>query len=133
VRAVVGPARPTGACAVAAVLAAGCTITLPGADAGSGTGTATGTDATTQTVNDQCIAIANEFCSQAVTRCGSVTFTQAECVANDMSTCCQGSSCNATSSVSASTISACTAAIDKEDCNLIANSMLPAECPTLPL
>jgi hypothetical protein len=111
-------------------LTSACELTLPGDDSGAGADTGSTTDvvAQTQTVGDQCTTVFTELCTQAINRCGSTGFTLDECINANLPTCCTASQCNQSSQVPASTVSACTTAIDSEDCNLIATSTTPAEC-----
>jgi hypothetical protein len=81
-----------------------------------------------QTLNDQCSTIFNELCTQAMNRCGIGGFTVDQCIANDLPSCCIGSACDQTSQFSASDVSACTSAIDGEDCNAIATNSPPSAC-----
>ena len=110
---------------VLAVLGAGCVYTpTSGSDAGAG-------DAGMQTVGDQCMAIDTEFCSQAINRCALVGFTLADCISNNMPTCCTGSACAKLSMYPQSAVDVCKNDIDVEDCNAIVNSVTPQTCQTL--
>jgi hypothetical protein len=114
----------TGRFAIAyAALCAACTI-------GPSTASDAGTDAPPQTVGDQCSALVKEFCLQAINHCG-IQITLADCTMNDMPMCCSSTTCSAVSQFPPSAVSACTSAIDAEDCNLITNSQSPAECQSL--
>jgi hypothetical protein len=114
-------------------LTSACEITLPGDDSGADSGSTTDVAVQTQTVGDQCSTVFTEICSQAITRCGDTGFTLDQCISANLPTCCTGSQCNQVSQVPSSSVSACTAAIDNEDCNLIANSNTPAECASFVL
>jgi hypothetical protein len=96
---------------VVASAALGCTIHTIGADAGPD-------DAGSQTVGDQCAAIATAFCTQAIGTCG-VADTLSNCIANEMPSCCTGSTCNAISQSSPRALEACTSAIAVESCYLV--------------
>jgi hypothetical protein len=124
--------RPSLLAAGAVVAGVGCTFTLPGgSDAASGV-EGGAVEAGSATVGDQCSAIVAAFCNQAVGPCGMVGFTLSDCVNNDMMMCCMGSACGATSQSSTATVNACTTAIASEDCNMVANSTLPAACQGVP-
>jgi hypothetical protein len=109
-------------------LTSACELTLPGDDGGTDAGSKSDVTTQTQTIGDQCTAVFTELCTQAINRCGESGFTLDQCINADLPTCCIGSQCNQVSQVPSSTVSACTAAIDNEDCNLIATSNAPAEC-----
>jgi len=114
----------------AVVAGAGCELTLPGADDGGDAAT----DAPAQTVGEQCATIVTEFCKQWTGPCGgAATASLADCINNDMPTCCAGSACNAVSPSSAAAVATCTAAIDVEDCNSVMSLGLPAACQGVPL
>jgi hypothetical protein len=49
-----------------------------------------------------------------------------------MPMCCAGTACNSSSQSSAATVSACTTAIDGEDCNSVVSLGLPAACQGVP-
>jgi hypothetical protein len=115
-------------CVVSAAVALAACVIGPQTSGDAGASDAAGTT----TVGDQCTDILTELCRQASSRCAMQGFTIDQCVANDMSTCCTGSACNATSQSSAADVSACKQAIDAEDCNLIANSATPAACQGVP-
>jgi len=115
----------TVAVVLAATLGVACMIGPTASDAGT-------PEAGTATVGDQCTAVVTEFCSQAIGRCMVLGFTLKDCIDADMPMCCTGSVCNRTSTLPASTIDTCKAAIDAEDCNGIANSQLPAQCLSVP-
>jgi hypothetical protein len=101
---------------VAAVASAtlACTIHAIPDDAGT-------TDAGSQTVGDQCSAIAAAFCTRAIGTCGVVQ-DLSTCIANEMPTCCTGSTCSAISQSSPGALEACKSAIAVEDCNLVVNA-----------
>jgi hypothetical protein len=106
---------------------AACTIKTSGSDAGA-IDSATGS----QSIGDQCTAIATEFCAQAINRCGITGFTLNDCITNDVPMCCAGSVCGETSLSSPTAIAACRNAIDALDCNFIVNSTLPPACAGVP-
>jgi hypothetical protein len=110
-----------------AALAGGCTLDLPGTDAGASDAAV---EAATQTVGDQCTAIATEFCSQ-LPRC-NIGGSVADCIASYTPQCCAGSVCNGTSKSPPSAIDGCKTSIDQADCNAIVNSQLPPACAGLP-
>ena len=106
----------------AEVLGAGCTLKVTPDDAG--------TDAGPQSVGDQCKAIFTELCQQAVG--GYTGFTLDTCVTSNVTACCTGSECDATSQSPASAVDACKAALDGEDCYAISISTTPATCSGVP-
>jgi hypothetical protein len=106
---------------------AACTIKTSASDAGP-IDSATGS----QSIGDQCTAIATEFCAQAINRCGIMGFTLNDCITNDVPMCCAGSVCGETSLSSPTAIAACRNAIDAFDCNFIVNSTLPPACAGVP-
>jgi hypothetical protein len=117
----------------AVVAGVGCTLTLPGgSDAATGVESGTADAGSSETVGDQCSAIVAAFCNQAIGPCGMVGFTLADCVNNDMMMCCMGAACSAVSQSPLATVTACTTAIASEDCNMVANSTLPAACQGVP-
>ncbi|HXN30361.1 MAG TPA: hypothetical protein VN894_00810 [Polyangiaceae bacterium] len=104
----------------------GCTIKALASDAGT-------SDAGSQTVGDQCTAIMTELCEQAASRCGiGLAFTLDQCVSSNVLTCCTGSACGATSPSPQSAVDTCKQAIDLEDCNSMANSVIPDACSGVP-
>jgi len=116
-------------------MCAACTLTLPGSDAGAGAGDDGGADADAtmpQTVGDQCSTIFAELCSQAINRCGEAGFSLDQCINANMPTCCTGSVCSETSKSSADDVTACTQAIDAEDCNALATNTTPSACQGVP-
>jgi hypothetical protein len=94
--------------------ALGCTIHTIASDAGPD-------DAGSQTVGDQCAAIATAFCTQAIGTCG-VPEALSDCIANETPTCCTGSTCNAVSQSSPLALEDCKSAIAVEPCNLVVNA-----------
>jgi hypothetical protein len=114
---------------LACLACAGCTLDLPGAGDG-GDDAETPVDAGSSTVGQQCTQILTELCTQAISRCGQSGFTVTDCVNNDMSQCCE-TTCSSKSSNPQSTVDACKAAFDSEDCNLIATSTTPSACSSL--
>jgi hypothetical protein len=91
-----------------------CTIQPLGTDAGANS-------TATQTVGDQCSAIALAFCTEAIDSCG-IPDSISDCIDNETPLCCSGSACNAISRTSASALDACTAALRVEDCNSVVNA-----------
>lgn len=114
------------------IAGAGCTLTLPGGGDAASAVESGAVEGGSTTVGDQCGAIVAAFCNQAVGTCGMVGFTLADCVNNDMMMCCMGSACGATSQSSTATVNVCTTAIASEDCNMVANSVLPSACQGVP-
>jgi hypothetical protein len=115
------------------VVGVGCELTLPGSsEAGADAETDATADAGVVTVGDQCTTIVTEFCAQVTGRCFVAGVTLSDCLSNDMPMCCTGTACNATSTSSAATVSACTSAIDAEDCSSVVATGLPAECSGVP-
>jgi hypothetical protein len=112
----------------AALICAGCTLTLPGSgDAGA---TEEAGTTVTETVGEQCTEILTELCNQSINRCGLQTFTVQDCVSNDMSQCCV-TTCGNKSTQSETAVDTCKTDIDDEDCNAIVNSTTPSDCSTL--
>jgi hypothetical protein len=107
------------------VAAGGCTLTTTGDGAGTGAGTST------QSVGDQCTAIATEYCTQGINRCG-VLEPLDTCVNSFVLRCCTGSACNQTAQSSSAEVDACKQALDAEDCNGIVNGASPTACMSLP-
>ncbi len=101
-------------CAAFACLVAACTI-QPGDDSSSSGSGGGGTVTGTETVGDQCDAINAEFCNDTSTQCGIMQNVQ-QCVDNDRASCCVGSACDATATVSDSTVSSCEEALDGLTC-----------------
>lgn len=111
----------------AAALAASCVSCAPantGADGGA---------AGSQTVGDQCSAIAQAFCEHAINDC-LVLLSLGDCTSNEMAMCCVGSACNAISNASPAALDACTSAIPTEDCNSVVNASWQglAACQSVP-
>jgi len=112
----------------AIVLGVGCNLTLPGGDAEADAAS----DAGSETVGDQCTTIVTDFCAQVTERCFVPGATLADCLSNDMPMCCTGTACSARSTSSSAAVTACTNAIDAEDCNSVVATGLPAECTGVP-
>lgn len=111
-----------GVCVALLLGAWGCTIGPAGADGGTGSTTSTAP----RSLGDQCQSVLTVFCQKAAS-CGlQVDFT--ECMSGNLSLCCVGSACNATSNVSESSVTACEQMIMAEDCNLVVNTMNPTAC-----
>jgi hypothetical protein len=51
-----------------------------------------------------------------------------DCISENMALCCVGSACNAPSTVSEATVTACEQMIMAEDCNDVVNTMQPTSC-----
>ncbi len=108
-----------------------CTLTLPGSDDGGADGSSGGTggNAGNGTPTQQCTTVFTELCTQAISRCGLQGFSLDQCINANLPTCaCEGSACSQASHFPTSDVSACTSAIDQEDCNAIINSVSPAAC-----
>jgi hypothetical protein len=79
-----------------------------------------------RSLGDQCQSVLTVFCQKAAS-CGIlVDFT--ECMSGNMSLCCVGSACTATSNVSEASVTACEQMIMGEDCNLVVNTSNPTAC-----
>jgi len=90
--------------------AAGCTIKPLDSDAGTSSG------GSTETVGDQCAAIASAFCNHVISNCGFVD-SLADCIAMESPTCCSvPSDCAAISQTSSSALASCESAIATQDC-----------------
>ncbi|HLK35535.1 MAG TPA: hypothetical protein VKU41_02200 [Polyangiaceae bacterium] len=110
--------------ALLALACGGCQVGPTSGDGGA-------EEAGTSTVGDQCTQIVTEFCMQAIGRCAAaVTFS--DCSSTYMASCCVGSVCNRTSSVSSQGVAVCKQAIDAADCNSIATAGFPPECASIP-
>jgi hypothetical protein len=97
--------------AMGAVGTPGCTIQPLGSDAGTGGG---GT--TTQTVGDECAALATAFCTHVIDDCG-VADSLADCLSTESPTCCSvPSDCDAISETTSGELDACTSEIAQQDC-----------------
>ena len=105
-----------------------CTIGPAAGDGGTG-GTTT-TTTTPRSLGDQCQSVLAAFCQKAASCAIAVDFTQ--CMSGNMSMCCVGSACNATSTVSEASVTACEDMIMTEDCNLVVNTGNPTACLTSP-
>jgi hypothetical protein len=114
--------------ALAGLAASACTLTVPGADAGS--------DASSsgpQTVLEQCTAIYTEWCQQAIGRCDFMGYTSLnDCITSSVDTCCSAGVCNETALSSAAAVDACKAALDAEDCYSLTTVGAPSACQGLP-
>jgi hypothetical protein len=110
----------------------GCTIQPLGSDAGTSSGGTTTTS--TETVGDECSAMASAFCTHVVDDCGFPD-TIADCITMELPTCCSvGSDCDGISPTTSSTLDSCTSAIASQDCDSAVSdgiSDLP-ECQGLP-
>jgi hypothetical protein len=110
----------------------GCTIQPFGSDAGTSSGGTT--TPSTETVGDECDTIASAFCMHVVDDCGFAD-TVADCITNELPTCCTvGSDCDGISPTTSSTLDSCTSAIAAQDCASATSdgiSDLP-ECQGLP-
>jgi hypothetical protein len=100
-----------------------CTIKPLPSDAGTG-------DAGSQTVGDQCSAIATELCEQAAS-CGSPSPLD-QCVSSETVACCTGSACSVLSLSPASAVDACKQAIGAEDCYSMTINPAPDACAGIP-
>ena len=118
---------------VAAVLllcASACTIGPAGGDGGTG-----GTGGTTTTpprpLGDQCESVLSVFCQKEAS-CAIPVGNLGQCISGDMSLCCVGSACNATSTVSEASVTACEEMIMAEDCYPVSITTDPTACLTSP-
>ncbi len=87
-----------------------------------------------QTLGDQCLTVYTEFCKQGA-RCNIPPASIIDCANNYVAQYCpcSGSTCTSLSCQQPAQVTACTADIDSEDCNLIANNSIlnpntPADC-----
>ncbi|HZU83527.1 MAG TPA: hypothetical protein VE987_11445 [Polyangiaceae bacterium] len=116
-------------CAWSLAVAAGCsacTIGPSASDAGAA-------DAGSQLVSDQCNMIFEAFCNRAIGGCG-VPDTLSQCIADELPTCCVGTTCDRVSQSPPSALDACTSALASEDCYSVATvgpSAVPA-CQGIP-
>jgi hypothetical protein len=107
-------------CAGIAMGESACTLGPAASDAGSST---TGSTSTTSTLGDQCDAVDSAYCQQGP-RC-SIAVDLSSCIANLRPLCCSGTACDASSSISASTVSTCEDEMQSLDCGTIASSQMP--------
>ena len=110
--------------ALLAALSLACTIKPLPSDAGA-------VDAGSQTVGNQCTAIATELCEQAASRCGDPSPLD-QCVSSETVACCTGSACSELSLSPASAVDACKQAIDAEDCYSMTINAAPDACAGIP-
>ena len=87
-----------------------------------------------QTVTEQCLTVYTELCKQGA-RCNIPPASITDCANNFVAQFCpcSGSACSAQSCQQPEQVTACTADIDSEDCNLVANNSIlnpntPADC-----
>jgi hypothetical protein len=115
---------PAIVCAAALLLAApACTIGPAGGDDGGTSGSPT---TTTRTLGDQCTSVLTTFCQKAGA-CAVLT-SLSDCITGNMPLCCVGTACDATSTVSEDTVTACEQTIMAEDCNDVVNTNNPTTC-----
>jgi hypothetical protein len=101
---------------------AACTI-QPATGDGSG-GSSTGS---TRTLGDQCEDVVNAWCYSALNRCAALAEPYTDCTASQMALCCSSTACDARSTISESTVTACVQTIQTEDCYLITQNS-PGSC-----
>jgi hypothetical protein len=106
--------------------ASACTIGPAGGDGGTGGTTPT----PPRPLGDQCESVLSAFCQKEAS-C-AIPVDLATCISGDKSLCCVGSACNATSTVSEASVTACEEMIMAEDCNLVVNTSNPTACLTSP-
>jgi hypothetical protein len=99
-------------CAVLAMSESACTI----GPAGS-TSDDSGSTGSSMTIGEQCDDVINAFCER-LPGCG-ITLSIADCIANFMPQCCEGSACSQLSTVSESTVQACQQILATEDCSVV--------------
>ena len=87
-----------------------------------------------QTLSDQCLTVYTELCKQGA-RCNIPVSSISDCANNDVAQFCpcSGSACSNQSCQQPAQVTACTADIDSEDCDLVANNSVlnpntPADC-----
>jgi hypothetical protein len=114
-------ASPAIVCAALLVGLAACTIGPTGDDGGTSTST---TPARTR--GDQCLSVLSAFCQKAAS-C-AIAVDQTECTQGNLSLCCVGTACNATSTISETTVTECSQTIMVEDCNVVQNTTNPTSC-----
>jgi hypothetical protein len=110
-------------CAALLLATPACTIGPVGGDGGTG-GSPTTTSA--RTLGDQCTSVLTTFCQKAGT-CAVLT-SLSDCITGNMPLCCTGTACDATSTVSESTVTDCEQMIMAEDCNDVVNTNNPTTC-----
>jgi hypothetical protein len=104
--------------------ASACTIGPAGSDGGAGGSTTT---TPPRSLGDQCQSVLSAFC-QKEESCAIPVDNLAQCISGDMSLCCVGSACNATSTVSEASVTACEEMIMAEDCYPVSITMDPTAC-----
>lgn len=117
---------PAIACAALLLCASACTIGPATGDGGAGGTTTT----PPRPLGDQCQSVLSAFCQKEAS-C-AIPVDLGTCISSDMSLCCVGSACNATSTVSEASVTDCEAMIMAEDCNLVVNTTDPTACLTSP-
>lgn len=111
-------------CAALLLAAPACTIGPASGDGGTSGGSTTTTSA--RTLGDQCTSVLTTFCQKAGS-CAVLT-SLSDCIDGNMSLCCVGTACDATSTVSEDTVTACEQMIMAEDCNDVVNTTNPTTC-----
>jgi hypothetical protein len=114
-------------CAALLLSSPACTVGPAAGDGGTGGGPSTGP---ARSVSDQCQSVLSAFC-QKVANCQIAAVDLSECISGNLALCCIGSACNATSTVSESTVTECEQTITAEDCNLVQETiqtMNPTAC-----
>jgi hypothetical protein len=111
-------------CAALALGPSACTI---GPATGDG-GTGGGSTVATRSLGDQCTSVLTAFCQKAGS-CAVLTDLN-DCISGNMSLCCVGAACTATSTVSEADVSSCEQSIANEDCNVLVNTTDPTSCLT---
>jgi hypothetical protein len=102
---------PSSLAAALVFAASGCTIMPLNSDAGTSGGTPT-----TETVGDQCAALASAFCTHIISDCG-IAESLSDCITEESPTCCSvPSDCDAISQTSSSALASCESAIATQDC-----------------
>jgi hypothetical protein len=112
---------PAIVCAVLALGEPACSIGPATTDGGT-----TGTATSTSTVGDQCDQVATDYCENAINRCAQ-DIALTDCISGEESLCCTGSACDALSTVSDDTVTACEGTFDSEDCYPL-TQMTAASC-----
>ena len=112
-----------------AILHAAVLVSLAACSIGPATddgGTPPSTSTTPRTLGDQCQSVLSVFCQKA----GScaILANLSDCINGNLPLCCVGTACDATSTISESTVTACEQMIMAEDCNVVANETNPTSC-----
>ena len=114
---------PAIVCAALLLCESACTIGPATGDGGTGGSSST----PPRPLGDQCESVLTAFCQKAAS-CG-MQVDLGQCISGNQALCCTGSACNATSTISEETVSACEQSIANEDCYTL-TQMIQSSAPT---